>query len=112
MTIMRPQKTNVFFKEKSIKLKGTISCITEFSKDGKLLGIYDQTHKTLSVYDSEDITKCLNMIEKQKHKFQLKINFDDRSEPIDKIVFDLHDKFCALVSKTKIKVLNLYDREN
>jgi len=42
----------------------------------------------------------------------LKINFDDRTEPIDRIVFDLNGKFCALVSKTKIKILNINLGEN
>jgi hypothetical protein len=42
MRIMRPLKTNVFQKVKQIKLYGITMCITEFSKDGKLLGIYDQ----------------------------------------------------------------------
>ena len=62
MTVMRPLKSNVFHKEKSIKLYGTIRCITEFSKDGKFLGIYDQSYQTISIYDSEDISECLDMI--------------------------------------------------
>jgi hypothetical protein len=42
MTIMRPLKQNVFEKVEQVKLDGIQMVNMEFSKNGRLLGIYDQ----------------------------------------------------------------------
>ena len=98
--IMRPLKTKVFQKVKEIQLEGVIHCIVEFSKDGSLLGIYDEKNKSMSVYNSSNIIECLDLIERKKHIFKLRISDDDKEEPIERIIFDQRDKYLALISKT------------
>jgi len=54
--------------------------LIEFSKDGKLLGLYNKKEQDLIVYNSTDIFQCLDSISKGKHLFKIKINFDDSEE--------------------------------
>jgi len=54
----------------------------------------------------------MDLIKEKKYIFKIQINFEDGPETIERIVFDLADKYCALLSKTSIKILNIKYGEN
>jgi hypothetical protein len=108
---MKPLKTKVFQRIKEVQLEGISQCLLEFSKNGKLLGIYDKKQETLIVYNSSNILECMKFIEHKKHIFKLKIPFDDNEQEIERIVFDLRDKYLALVSKTQIRVVTIHKKQ-
>jgi hypothetical protein len=74
---MKPLKSKVFKKVKEIQLHHITHCLIEFSKNGKLLGLYNMKERELSVYNSTSIVQCLDLIQTEKHYFKIKINFDD-----------------------------------
>ena len=87
--------------------------IIEFTKDGKLMGLYNKRDKCLSIFHSDNMYKCLDKIAQGKPHFKIRIHFDDDVEnSINRIVFDANYKFIAIISKQQIRIVNLKKKEN
>ena len=63
--------------------------------------MYIEDTKELRVYDAKDIKKCISNIEKNIILYSFKID-DGQFDTAHRIVFDLQERFVAIVTKVQI----------
>ena len=69
----------------------------EFSKTGDFFAIYIENTKKLNVYESSDIHKCFDNIDKDIKVFEFSLEKKNFGK-LNRIVFDKNDKYVAVRS--------------
>jgi len=65
------------------------------------------------VYNAKDILECIDDIANGKYIFKIKINFEDGDvEQVERIVFDLRDKYIGIISKSQVRIINIKKQGN
>ena len=105
LMLLQPMKNHVFktIQETQMKMKYSI---IEFSKDGSLFGIYNYKTKTVKVYDSNDINQCFEAIKRDEYLWKFTIS-EETFEKVERIIFDLRNKYIAMVSDSQIVIYEL-----
>ena len=97
-------------KKREVYLEDVNNALMQFSKSGDHLGIYIQGDNILSIFDSKDIDKCFDNIEKQDTIFQVQLENKNFGKAT-RLVFDQHDQYVAIVSSHSIIIYSLKEEE-
>lgn len=71
----------------------------DFSKSGKYFGIFLQKDKILNVFESTDIEKCFDNIQRHKDEPSSFMSNQIKEEGIynsKRVIFDLNDQYVAV----------------
>ena len=104
LTLNRVNGRAGLLQEKKIIMTGLQNVIIEFSKSGKHFAIFTKGENILSVYDSSDIFKCFEQIERNQPLFRKSIN---QIKGANRMVFDVMDRMILISSLEQIIIFSL-----